>query len=91
MKTLESARDSQLQQIPTDSEDIGRISIVKQRFALNVSSFHSQLAISRENAFLKRKRAAEKETKKRQADAAMDTTPEARVIDVLDQRLKQPS
>ena len=47
MKTLESARDSQLQQIPT--EDIGRISIVKQRFALNVSSFHSQLAISREN------------------------------------------
>ena len=42
-KTLESARDSQLQQIPT--EDIGRIYIVKQRFALNVSSFHSQLAI----------------------------------------------
>ena len=87
MKTLESARDSQLQQIP--SEDIGRISIVKQRFALNVSSYHSQLAISRENAFLKQKRAAEKEAKKRLADAAMDTTPEARVIDVLDQRLKQ--
>ena len=75
MKTLESARDSQLQQIP--SEDIGRISIVKQRFALNVSSFHSQLDISREN--LKRNRAAEKEAKKRQADAdtAMDTPPEA--------------
>ena len=87
MKTLESARDSQFQQIPI--EDIGSISSVKQRFPLNVSSFHSQLAISRESAFLKRKRAAEREAKKRQADAAMDTTPEARVIDALDQRLKQ--
>ena len=89
MKTLKSARDSQLRQIP--AEDISRISIVKQRFAFNVSSFHSQLAISRENAFLKQKRASEKEAKKRQADAvaAMDTTPKARVIDVLDQRLKQ--
>ena len=88
LKTLESSRDSQLKLIAP--EDVEKISIVKQRFAFNVSSFYSQLAISRENSFMKSKRAAEKKTKKKKAEeTAMDTSPDARVIDVLDQRLKQ--
>jgi hypothetical protein len=88
LKTLESSRDSQLKF--TTPEDEEKISIVKQRFSFNVSSFYSQLAISRENAFMKSKRAAEKEAaKKKTEDTAMDTSPDARVVDVLDQRLKQ--
>ena len=87
VKTLESSRDSQLLMIP--SEDHHSISVVKQRFAFNLSNFYSQLAISRENAFFKAKRAAEKEAKKKNPATAMDTSPDARVIDVLDQRLKQ--
>ena len=39
---------------------------------------------------MKSKRAAEKEAAKKKADdMAMDTSPDARVVDVLDQRLKQ--
>ena len=88
LKSLSSSRDSQLQQIASEDEE--KISIVKQRFAFNVSSFYSQLSISRENSFMKLKRAAEKEANKKKAEAtAMDTSPDARVIDVLDQRLKQ--
>ena len=88
LKTLESSRDSQLKLIAPEDEE--KISIIKQRFSFNVSSFHSQLAISRENAFMKSKRAAEKEAAKKKADdTAMDTSADARVVDVLDQRLKQ--
>lgn len=60
-----------------------------QDFLSNVSSFYSQLAIARENAFLKMKREAEREAKKRNSATPMDVAPDARVIDVLDQRLKQ--
>ena len=46
--------------------------------------------MSRENSFIKSKRAAEKKANKKKAeDTDMDTAHEARVIDVLDQRLKQ--
>ena len=87
LKTLESSQDSQLKLIAPEDE---KNSIIKQQILFNVSSFHSQLAISRENAFMKSKRAAEKEAAKKKAvDTAMDTSADARVVDVLDQRLKQ--
>ena len=41
------------------------------------------------DAFLKMKRNAEKEAKKKRADTPMDTSPDARVMDFLDQHLKQ--
>ena len=88
LKTLESSHDSQLKIIAPENEE--EISIVKQRFAFNVSSFYSQLAISRENSFTNSRRAAEKvDAKKKADDLAMDTSPDARVVNVLDQRLKQ--
>lgn len=87
VKSLESSRDSQLMMIPP--EDHNSISIVKKRFASNLDNFYSQLAISRENAFFKAKRVAEKEAKKKNTATAMDIAPDVRVIDVLDQRLKQ--
>ena len=66
------------------------VAIINSRYSLNVHSFYSQLAIARENAFLKVKREAEKEAKKkRDAATPMDVAPDARVIDVLDHRQKQ--
>ena len=88
LKILESSQDSQLKLIAPEDEE--KISIIKQRFSFNVSSFHSQLAISRENAFMKSKRAAEKEAvKKKSVDTVIDTSADALVVDVLDHRLKQ--
>ena len=86
--TLKSSRDTQLSLVSCDEESIA---IINSRHSLNVCSFYSQLAIARENAFLKVKREAEKEAKKKKRDVAtpMDVAPDARVIDVLDQRLKQ--
>ena len=52
--------------------------------------YQEKIGISRENAFMKSKRAAEKEAAKKKADdTAMDTSADARVVDVPDQRLKQ--
>lgn len=88
LKTLEASRDSQLKFLSPENQE--EIAIINQRHDLNIHSFYSQLAIQRENAFIKTTREAEKEAKKKQReDSAMDTSPETRVIDVLDQRLKQ--
>ena len=86
--TLKSSRDTQLSLVSCDEESVA---IINSRHSLNVRSFYIQIAIARENAFLKAKREAEKEAKKKKRDDAtlMDVTPDARVIDVLDQRLKQ--
>lgn len=85
--TLKSSRDTQLSLVSCDEESVA---IINSRHSLNVHSFYSQLAIARENAFLKVKREAEKEAKKKRDVATpMDVAPDARVIDVLDQRLKQ--
>lgn len=85
--TLKSSRDTQLSLVSCDEESVA---IINSRHSLNVRSFYSQLAIARENAFLKVKREAEKEAKKKRDVATpMDVAPDARVIDVLDQRLKQ--
>lgn len=85
--TLKSSRDTQLSLVSCDEESVA---IINSRYSLNVHSFYSQLAIAREKAFLKVKREAEKEAKKKRDVATpMDVAPDARVIDVLDQRLKQ--
>lgn len=87
LTTLKSSRDTQLSLVSSDEESVA---IINSRYSLNIHSFYSQLAIARENAFLKVKREAEKEAKKkRDAATPMDVTPDARVIDVLDHRLKQ--
>ena len=86
LTTLKSSRDTQLNMLSGDEHSI---SVVNSRYSLNVHCFYSHLAIARENAFLKSKREAEKEAKKRNIASQMDTSPEVRVIDVLDQRLKQ--
>ena len=87
LTTLKSSRDTQLSLVSSDEESVA---IINSRYSLNVHSFYSQLAIARENAFLKVKREAEKEAKKkRDAATPMDVAPDARVIDVLDHRLKQ--
>ena len=85
--TLETSRDSQLNRLsPNDSQ---KIALVHQRYALNVRSFNSQLTTATENAFMKSNREAKKEARKKKDDTPMDTSPEAKVIDVLDRRLKQ--
>ncbi len=64
--------------------------LLSSDFHFYVGSFYNQQAILRENTFMKSKRAAEKEAAKKKADdMAMDTSSDARVIDVLAQRLKQ--
>ena len=86
LTTLKSSRDTQLSLVSSDEESVA---IINSRYSLNIHSFYSQLAIARENAFLKVKREAEKEAKKRDAATPMDVAPDAQVIDVLDHRLKQ--
>ena len=75
LKTLESSRDSQLKLLSPEDQDM--ITVIKKRHTANVHCFHSQLAISRENACIKSVRAAEKEAKKKKGDTAMDTSPDA--------------
>ena len=87
VKSLESYRDLQLKFLSPENREA--VAVIKQRHDLNIRSFYSQLAMSRENAFFKATQTAEKEAKKKKEDTAMDTSPDARVIDVLDQRLKQ--
>ena len=89
LSVLQNSRDAQLRLL--SEEDTDKISIVQQRYSLNVKNFYSQLAISRENFFLRSKREADKKEAKRRQEAMtpMDTAPEARVVDVLDQRLRQ--
>ena len=65
------------------------MAIVNQRHFLNICSFYSHLAIARENAFLCAKKEADKKAKKQDTDASMDTAPEVRVVDILDEHLKQ--
>ena len=85
LKTLKSSRDVQINLLSDDDEESTRI--VNLRHSL--AAFFSLLAIARENAFLRAKREADKETRKKNSATPMDTSPDARVIDVLDQRLKQ--
>ena len=89
LSVLQSSRDAQLRLL--SSEDTDKISIVNHRYSLNVKNFYSQLAISRENNFLRSKRDADKKEAKRRQDAMtpMDTAPETRVVEVLDHRLRQ--
>ena len=88
LKTLESSRDSQLKFVSPENRE--KITIIMQRHGMDIHNFYSHLALSRENAFIKATRAAEKEAKKKmKEDTAMDTSPDVRVIDVLDQRLEQ--
>ena len=89
LSILQNSRDAQLRLL--SEEDTDKISIVQQRYSINVKNFYSQLAISRENFFLRSKREADKKEAKRRQEATtpMDTAPEARVVDVLDQRLRQ--
>ena len=49
LKSLEASRDSQLKFLYPENQE--EIAIIKQRHDLNICSFYSQLAISRENAF----------------------------------------
>ena len=53
--TLKSSRNTQISLVSSDKE---RVAIVNSRYSLNVHSFYSQLAITKENAFLKTKREA---------------------------------
>ena len=85
--SMETSSNAQLKLLT--EEEVDKIAIVKQRHTLNVRSFYSQLAIARENDFLKSKREAKKKEDKKQAATPTDTAPEAQVIDVLDQRLRQ--
>ena len=87
LKVLQDSRDAQLKLLP--EEDADSMAIINQRHSLNIRSFYSQLAIARENAFLRAKKEADKKAKKQDADASMDTAPEVRVVDILDARLKQ--
>ena len=84
LTTLQSSRDAQLKLLSADDEV--NIALVNQSHSLNVLCFYSQLAVTREYPFLKMKRIAEKEAKKKSADTPMDTSPDARVMDILDQR-----
>ena len=61
-------------------------SMIEARYRMNLSFYHSQLTLTRENAFLK---ATNEADKKKPKQSAMDTAPEMRVEDVIDQRLKQ--
>ena len=51
LKTLESSRDSQLKFVSPENRE--EIAIIMQRHGMNIHSFYSQLAFSRENAFIK--------------------------------------
>ena len=80
--TLKSPRDTHISLVSCDKE---RVAIVNSRYSFNVHSFYR-----REHTFLKTKREAEKEAKKKRDDATlMDVAQDARVIDVLDECLKQ--
>ena len=86
--SLQNCRDAQLKLFT--EEEVDKIAIVNQRHILTVRSFYTQLAIVRENDFFRsRREAKKKEAKKQEASTPMDTAPEARVVDVLDQRLRQ--
>ena len=87
LKVLQDSRDAQLKLLP--EEDADSMAIINQRHSLNIRSFYSQLAIARENAFLRAKKEADKKAKKQDDDASMDTAPEVRVVDILDACLKQ--
>ena len=89
LSLLQNSRDAQLRLL--SEEDSDKISVVNQRYSLNVKNFYSQLAISRENDFFRSKREADKKEAKRRQEATtpMDSAPEVRVVDVLDQRLRQ--
>ena len=87
LKVLQDSRDAQLKLLP--EEDADSVAIINQRHSLNIRSFYSQLAIARENSFFRAKREADKKAKKQNTVTPMDTAPEARVVDVLDQRLRQ--
>ena len=85
--TLETFRDSQLKRLSPD--DRQKIVLVHQRCSLNVRCFNSQLTTATENAFMKSNREAKKEAREKRDDTPMDTSPEAKVTEVLDRRLKQ--
>ena len=63
LKTLESSRDSQLKFVSPENRE--EIAIIMQRHGMNIHNFYSQLALSRENTFIKATQAAEKKVKKR--------------------------
>ena len=63
VSTLEAARDSQLDGVSVG--DVQSISMIKDHFFLNVGFFRSQLAIMRENAFLRAKKEVDKTERKR--------------------------
>ena len=64
-------------------------SMIEARYRMNLSFYHSQLTLTRENAFLKATNEADKKKRQLLKQSAMDTAPEMRVEDVIDQRLKQ--
>ncbi len=85
MLTLQCSRDAQLKLL-SDEDNEESVAIINDRHSLNVRSFYSQLAVAR---FLKSEREADKEARKKHANTPMDTAPEARVVDVVDQRFKE--
>ena len=76
LKSLQTSRDLQLKRLSPDDHE--KIPNVQQGHSLNIQYLYSQLAIT---SFLKSKREADKEAKRK---TPMDTAPDARVIDVLD-------
>ena len=62
LKTLQTSCDLQLKHLSPDVHE--KIAIVKQRHSLKYLVLYSQLAITRENAFLKSKQEADEEAKK---------------------------
>ena len=56
--SMQTSSNAQLKLLT--EEEVDKIAIVKQRHTLNVRSFYSQLAIARENDFLRSKREAKK-------------------------------
>lgn len=70
LTTLKTSCDTQFSMLSGDEQSI---SDVNSRHSLNVHCFYNHLAIARDNAFIKSKREAEKEAKKKNTASQMDT------------------
>ena len=86
--TFDSAREAQIKALSDDANPKA-LATIESRHAANFEFFQAQLSIARENAFIKASKEAEKSEKKKLQEAAMDTAPELRVEEVIDQRLRQ--